>query len=150
MRRLLAVALLLGGLLLAGCSAATPHPTTTSASAGLITPLSIGRSGGIAGQRQSLSIAADGSWIYTDAKTGTSTRGQLTSAQSSALVTLLTDPALITVLSNHPTDAPIVCTDGLEYTLQFGSSDTFTFLDCGSLPPPVQAVIQELVADTPL
>jgi hypothetical protein len=148
MRRLFAAALLLGGLLVAGCTASTPHPATTSA--GLITPLSITRFGGMIGQWQSLSIAADGSWVYTDPNAGTTTRGQLTPAQLSALVRLLTDPALVTALSTHPTGAPIVCTDGPEYTLQFGTTDTFTFLDCGGIPPPVLAVIQELTADTPL
>jgi hypothetical protein len=149
MRRLLAAALLLGGLLLAGCTASTPHPATTSA--GLITPLSITRFGGMIGQWQSLSIAADGSWVYTtDPKAGITKQGRLTPVQLTTLVKLLIDPALVTVLANPPTDAPIICTNGQQYRLQVGTSDTFSFVDCGSLPPPVEAVMQELFADTPL
>ena len=136
---------------LAGCATASPAPVTPSATAsagGLITPVSVTRAGGLAGVRQTLSIAADGSWTFTDAKSGQSSTGQLTSAQLTALVTLLTDPTLIQALSNHATPTG-VCNDGFQYTLQFGSSDTFTFADCGTMEPPVRAVIQALTDDTP-
>jgi hypothetical protein len=113
----------------------------------LITPLTVTRAGGIAGAQQSLSVSADGSWVYTDAKTGQTTSGQLTAAQASALTTLLTDPKLTQLLSDHATPTS-ACTDTFTYTLQFGTSDTFTFTDCGNLAPSVQAVIQALSDDT--
>jgi hypothetical protein len=154
MRKLFAAVLVAGALATAGCATAAPQPAPTNASpvtssVGLITPLVVGRWAG-PGAGQSLWIAADGSWLYTDPKAGISTRGQLTPAQSSALVKLLTDPALVTALADPPSDAAISCPDGRAYTLRFGTSDTFSFLDCGSLPPAVEAVIQELMADTPL
>src|SRR5262252_2392399 len=110
MRKLLAAALLLSGPLLVSCSTAAPQPAPTdtapaSSSAGLITPMSIGRWAG-PGVGQSLWIAADGSWLYTDPKAGVSTRGHLTATQLTALVKLLTDPTLVTALSHPPTDAP--------------------------------------------
>jgi hypothetical protein len=157
MRRMAVVVLLAGlGALggpgaLAGCATSpVPDvtPSATSSAGGLITPVSVTRAGGLAGVRQTLSIAADGSWSFTDAKSGQSSTGQLSSAQLAALVRLLTDPTLIQALSNHSTPTG-VCNDGFQYTLQFGSSDTFTFADCGTMEPPVRAVIQALTDDTP-
>jgi hypothetical protein len=155
MRRMAVVVVLLGlGAVgaLAGCSTASPAPdvtpSATAGAGGLITPVSVTRAGGLAGVRQTLNIAADGSWTFTDVKSGKRSTGKLTGTQLSALVTLLTDPTLIQALSNHPTSTG-VCSDGFQYTLRFGSSDTFTFADCGAMEPPVHAVIQALTDDTP-
>jgi hypothetical protein len=151
MRKLFATVLLTGALVLAGCSTATPTPTPTTSApvAGLITPISVTRFGGIAGQHQSVSIQADGAWSYTDSKTGQTSHGQLTAAQASALEATLTAPALTKALASVNPTAIAQCADGFEYMLQFSAIDTFTFVDCGGMDPALTAVIAALKADTP-
>lgn len=153
MRRLIVLVITLAATALAACAPAAPNPAPTGSTSGppgggLVTPVSITRTGGLAGVRQTVDISADGSWTYTDARAGASTQGRLTPAQLSALVALLTDPKLIQALSDHATPTG-VCNDGFEYTLRFGSSDTFTFVDCGEMAPPVRAVIEAVTDDTP-
>jgi hypothetical protein len=153
MRKLFAAVLLTGALVLAGCSTAsptpTPTPTTSAPVAGLITPISVTRFGGIAGQHQSVSIQADGAWSFTDSKTGQTSHGQLTAAQARALEATLTDPALTKALAYSSPTAIVACADGFEYMLQFSAIDTFTFFDCGQMDPALTAVITALKADTP-
>ncbi len=148
MRKLVVAVVLLGGVALAGCStpASGPGPVPTGPSAsdqvsGLITPISITRTGGIVGVRQSLDISADGSWVFTDSKTRQSSRGAFTAAQLTTLNALLTDPKLIQQMTERSAPAG-VCADGFDYTIKFGAADSFSFSDCGDMQPAVAAVIR--------
>jgi len=166
MRKLLAPALftvVAAGVMLAGCatpgtpgsagtagtatSSATPGDTTTTPSnpgvpAGAVT---VTRTGGIAGVHQTLAVSADGSWIYTDTKTGATQRGMFTADQRTAVVQLLSNPAMLAQLSQHSTAG--VCNDGYVYTIAMGT-EQFSFTDCGGEGLPKQ-LIAALSAATP-
>jgi hypothetical protein len=110
-----------------------------------LTSLTITRTGGLAGVRQTLSLKPDGSWIYADTRNGATGRGTLTSSQRAAVVQVVTDPQLIAQLSQRT--PPAVCNDGFVYALQLGS-ETFSFNDCSSAKLPAD-LVAALAAATP-
>lgn len=121
---------------------ASPTPSTPDVTTGALT---VTRTGGIAGVRQTLAVTADGSWVYTDGKTGATDRGMFTADQRTAVVQMLSNPALLAQLSQRPTNA--VCNDGFVYTVSLGT-EQFSFTDCGGNGLPKQ-LIAALSAATP-
>jgi len=99
----------------------------------------------MAGVRQTLTVTADGSWVYTDAKTGSTERGMFTADQRAAVVQLLSNPAMVSQLAQRST--PSACNDGFIYTIAMGA-EQFTFADCGGNGLPKQ-LIAALSAATP-
>jgi hypothetical protein len=126
----------------------TGAPTSTDAAPGLVTPIVVTRTGGIAGQSHTLDVAADGNWIYTPGGQAPQ-RGQYTADQLTALRAALADPALLGALSRRPA-SDVRCADTFTYTFRFGLADTYTYDDCPGPPPaPVMALLAALHAGTP-
>ncbi len=103
-------------------SAASP---TNSAGGMAIT---IEKSGGIAGVRDTIQIDAQGNWSRSD-KTGKVTSGQLTAAQVTQLQTLATDPKLAGEAAAAAQATPTKCSDTFNYTISAGPV-ALRFNDC--------------------
>ncbi len=100
----------------AATASPSQSPPATGHSAAAMS-VQVSRTGGIAGLNQLVMFAPDGSWKFTDRKTGTSSTGQLTSAQRSQLTRLVTDPDL----ANEARQSPSVgCADGFVWVVTAG------------------------------
>jgi hypothetical protein len=99
--------------------------------------------------RQRVEIAADGSWTFTDQKSGKAQAGKLTGAQRQQLSTMVADPALAS--EAHAAAAPGPCADGFVYAIQLGET-TFRHQQCGNTvkTPRTDALLSLVTAATPL
>jgi hypothetical protein len=111
--------------------------------------VTVTRTGGFVGVMQSVAIAPDGAWVYTDRRAGKVERGQLTSAQRADLARLVGDPALRQEARQSP--APGVCADGFNYTLAMGEI-SIRYEQCGgrSEHPLTDNVLALIASATPL
>jgi hypothetical protein len=133
-------------------AATTPAPDTGGPAQGdssLTGTVTMQRSGGFAGVMQSVEIAPDGAWTYTDRRAGTVRHGRLSSVQRQRLVRSLADPALT---REQAVSAPVgVCSDGYLYQI---TSDRMRmkFVWCGSVGnrPALVAVITAIEDATPM
>jgi hypothetical protein len=113
-------------------SPAVPPPSASdTASAPALPRVTIVRTGGIAGVRQEIEIASDGSWVYTDRRTAKVERGQLTPAQRDQLARMVTDPAFAQEARRSP--APDRCADMFVYAIAVGRL-SFGYEPCGDTP----------------
>src|SRR5512139_2365643 len=84
---------------LAGCASTTGGPGSSGGSPSASSPsavaITIEKTGGIAGVRDTVQVDALGGWTRSD-KTGKTTSGQLTAAQATELQALAADPKLAT------------------------------------------------------
>lgn len=110
--------------------------------------VTITRTGGLAGVQQVLAVATDGTWTYTDRRSGNTQQGKLTTAQRQNLATLVADPALPAESRAAPAGA---CADGFIYSIAFGEASV-RYEDCGgSAGHPLTRALLALVQDaTPL
>ena len=81
--------------------------------------MTVTRTGGIAGVRQTIRIAANGWWTYQDGRSGASDSGRLTATQRQLLTRLVTDPDFVREAREAPAPG-IVCNDGFVYSLSVG------------------------------
>jgi len=117
----------MGGLA-AGCGAqAAPGKTSVTPPA---VPVSMSRTGGIAGVNQSIEIAADGTWIYADKRSNQTEKGSLGPDQRIQLLRLVSDPAFSDQLNRAAKPNPS-CADGFHYTINTGGEPR-SFEDCGN------------------
>lgn len=155
--RALAFALSLSAALLVGCAdvagtgsggtepgtAAPPDPTGATPTTGspAITPTGAGptvtlvRSGGIAGVRDTVVVQPDGRW-QRDQRTG-SDSGRLSAVELARLRGLAADPALAAEASRPSPDLKN-CADGFVLALTVGPR-TVHWIECGSAGRPVVA-----------
>jgi hypothetical protein len=140
----LMVTLVLFGL--AGCANPVPGPgSPVPATTPPPTTVTITRTGGFAGVHQSIAIAPDGSWVYTDARnTGASQRGQLTPAQETQLLSAVVDPAFADQLRRR--DTSVQCSDGFDYTVDV-AGESQSFSDCPQVARPVVDQALRLIKD---
>lgn len=120
-------------LLLTGCASTTGGPgDSPSASSPAVSAVAITveKTGGIAGIRDTIQIDSVGSWTRSD-KTGKTTSGQLTAAQIAQLQTLAADPKLATEAAAAAQAAPTKCNDTFNYTISAGPV-AIRFTDCPS------------------
>ncbi|HEX6870520.1 MAG TPA: hypothetical protein VF163_05430 [Micromonosporaceae bacterium] len=112
-------------------------------------PVSITRTGGIAGVNQSVEITADGGWVYTDRRANKTERGTLTAEQQLRLLNLVRAPGFADQILASP--APHSgCADSFRYIISVGDRST-SFDDCGQDERPAVAALLAAVADaTPL
>jgi hypothetical protein len=141
MRRL-AVLLVLLAVPLAGCAgtaARDPSPPTPAPPTPAPQTVTLQRTGGIAGNRDTVTVQPDGSWRRT--ARGTPSTGTLTADQNDALVRMEADPALDGE-AGRPS-GQIECADGYHLSVTVGETTTVQWQDCGSAttPPPVAARI---------
>jgi len=133
---------------LAGCAtplpgSGSPMPATTRPP----TTVTITRTGGFAGVHQSIAIAPDGSWVYTDAKNaGASQRGQLTAAQETQLLSAVVDPAFGAQLRQR--DTTVQCNDAFQYTVDV-AGESQSYSDCPAVSRPVVDQAMKLIKDAP-
>jgi hypothetical protein len=111
--------------------------------------ITVTRTGGFAGVMQSVAISPDGSWVYTDQRSGKVERGQLTAAQRQELAGLVGDPALGG--EARRSSAPGACNDAFVYTVAVGEF-TFRYEQCGSPSnrPLTDRVLALVAAATPM
>ncbi len=120
-------------------------PTTTTVVA---TPVTITRTGGIAGVNQSVEIAPDGSWVYTDKRTNVIERGTMAAAQRLELTRLTSQPAFYEQLFSL--SPPPRCADAFHYQVAVGTRSA-PVEDCGLNDRPAVAAVLAAIADaTPL
>lgn len=138
MRRLAAV-VLLAALPLAGCGGSPGSPSTAPTSApgsGAAEPVALQRSGGIAGNRDAVTVQPDGSWRRT-AKTGSPSTGTLTADQRARLTRMAADPTLRSEATRTVPESE--CADGFDYQLTVGGT-RIAWRECGTATkPPVVA-----------
>jgi hypothetical protein len=134
MRRRLAVAVLLAALPLAGCGSdgpASDGPSPQSGTAAART-IALQRFGGIAGNRDAVTVQPDGSWRRTG-KTGPATTGALSADQQARLTRMAANPGLRAEATR--TVPEIECADGFDYTLTAGSTKV-AWRECGTATKP--------------
>lgn len=130
MRRL-AVVVLLAALPLTGCGgSAGSSPAPTRSASGQ--PVELQRGGGIAGNRDAVTVQPDGSWRRT-ARTGAATTGTLSADQRDQLTRMAADPALAAEATRTVPESG--CADGFDYQLSAGGT-TVAWRDCGSATAP--------------
>jgi hypothetical protein len=147
-------------LALAACQQApgpsTPHSSTSvsvapsaTPGASLLTTVVITRTGGIAGVMHRIEIAPDGSWVYTDRRTGKVERGTLDPAQRQRLAQILADPALREEARRSL--PPGHCADAFIYAISAGDL-LFGYEQCaGPGDRPLTQELLRLVSDaTPM
>ncbi len=98
---------------------------------------------------QQLTIAPDGSWVYTDKRTNEIQQGKLTPAQRQDLAGLMANPALL--LEARATPAAGVCSDAFIYTVAIGEM-SMRYEQCGgpAKRPLTDAILTLVVDATPL
>jgi len=162
-RRAVAVLVLAAALPLAGCGgtagagAGSGDGTDTAGDAGgpagpgepTVEPtpptVTLERTGGIAGIRESVTVDPDGSWRRTS-RTG-ATAGTMTAEQRNRLTRMAADPAL-TAEAGRPTE-PAACADGYALTLRVaGTAVRWSECDPETGGPPVSARIARLILDS--
>jgi hypothetical protein len=140
----LAILVTFGGLA-AGC-AGSGSPGETSVTPPAV-PISITRTGGIAGVNQSIQIATDGTWTYTDNRKNQRETGALTADQRLQVLRFVKDPAFAEQLAKAA-KADSGCADGFHYTISTGGEST-SFEDCGTDDrPTVKAAIAAITEAT--
>jgi len=98
---------------------------------------------------QQLTIAPDGSWIYTDKRTNEVQQGKLTPAQRQDLAGLMANPGLLR--EARATPAAGVCADAFIYTVLIGEM-SMRYEQCGGQTqrPLTDAILKLVVDATPL
>ncbi|HST65273.1 MAG TPA: hypothetical protein VLM05_08800 [Mycobacteriales bacterium] len=155
MRRLAAAVLLAAALPLAGCGGssgsgpdtpADPSGSSGSTGAPAARPVALQRTGGIAGNRDAVTVQPDGSWRRT-AKAGAPSTGTLSADQRERLARMAADPALRSEATRTVPETE--CADGFDYRLTAGST-TVAWRECGSAtkPPAVAAGIASFLLNS--
>jgi hypothetical protein len=131
---------------LAGCASQIPSvPAPLSSTTRPPTTITITRTGGIAGVHQSIAIAPDGSWVYSDVKAGSSgQQGQLTAAQEAQLLSAVADPSFADQLRQRDTSAQ--CSDAFQYTIDI-AGESQSYSDCPPVSRPVVDAAMKMVKD---
>jgi hypothetical protein len=94
---------------------------------------------------QTVVISPDGSWVFTDRRTGDSKQGHLTAAQVTELGRLVGAPALATEARRFP--PPMACNDAVTWEVAVGEL-TVREPGCGGNYPATDAVIRFVTDNT--
>jgi hypothetical protein len=119
-------------LLLTGCASTTGSPEDSPASspAKSAVAITIEKTGGIAGVRDTIQIDASGNWTRSD-KAGKTSTGKLTASQVAELQALAADPKLASEAAAAAQAAPTKCSDTFNYAISAGPV-VLRFNDCPS------------------
>lgn len=144
MRRLGATILIMFALIAAGCADAgttnNPSPGTSTSQGTMTSTITVKRTGGIAGFNDTWTVAPDGSWTHTN-KTGTSTRGSLTTEQIAQVNSAATNSQLATEAKRGAVNTQ--CRDAFNYEISAGTAKV-AWADCpadGNLPTAAMALV---------
>ncbi|WP_344088525.1 hypothetical protein [Luedemannella helvata] len=149
------------GTLLSGCGGQKPTaPTSPDATsvvtqnatgappgAGMLSGITVHRTGGVAGVDETLAVTPAGAWTYRNAKTGATETGTFTPDQALALTEIASDPALPQQIADSAPKG--ACNDGFTYALEV-SGKSYDVEDCGEVKPLVGALLAKLAEATPL
>jgi hypothetical protein len=135
-------------LLLAACGSGSGAGSGGTTPADPPSPaVTVVRTGGFAGVNETLTVAPDGSWLYTDHRRNLTQAGTLTPAQRAQLRAAATDPALAAAF-REPAGGG--CADGFQYAVTVGDLSG-SFDDCGGTDhAAIRAVIAAVTPATPL
>lgn len=139
MRRAAAVLVLLVAAL-SGCGGTDTAPTAR----GWDAPVTVTRSGGIAGVQDEVTLQPEGGWRRT-ARGAAARTGTLPEAERNRVLSSMTDPALRAEMSRAVPD--IACADAFEYVL-VSADITVRWLECTPAPPVAAAVAATLLSGT--
>lgn len=92
--------------------------------------ISVQRTGGFAGRRDTVTVDAQGVWTVTD-RAGTRRAGSLTADQATAIRILAADPRIVDEADQ--TRPPTRCRDAYSYVLTVGDTE-LAFVDCPADP----------------
>lgn len=124
-------------LLLTGCATAqNPGATPTTPSKGDPVPVTVEKTGGFAGVKETITVDETGKWT----KAGTS--GRLTVAQSQQLQLLASDTKLAVEAAEVRPQTK--CRDSFEFAVTVGNT-TVRYVDCPTDGPP-PAVASQIVS----
>ncbi|WP_194924757.1 hypothetical protein [Catenulispora pinisilvae] len=112
-----------------GATVSAPADSTTTATAS-VPNITVQRTGGFAGAKDTVDLAPHGSWTATD-KSGTRRTGELTPDQATRITTLAADPRLTTEAARSR--PPTRCRDAYSYVLTVGAVRV-AFVDCPADP----------------
>ncbi len=102
--------------------------------------------GGIAGVNQSIEIAPDGSWVYTNKRNSQSENGTLPADQRAELQRLVSDPGFAGELA-RAARSQSTCADGFQYTIAT-TGETMSYEECGrGIDAPLVEAAVTLVAN---
>ncbi|HEX6498065.1 MAG TPA: hypothetical protein VF054_03430 [Micromonosporaceae bacterium] len=143
--------LALATVVVAGCGPAAPSPDTSgrATSPVLSAPVTLTRSGGIAGVNDTITVDSGGAWTFRD-RTGKILDGHLSEAQRAELAALLADPSVGREARQAPANPP--CMDAFVYHLSAGGLDV-QGADCGDLGrryPGLAKIVTLLTDVTPM
>jgi hypothetical protein len=139
--RSVVAAVALAVLAAAGCARAGQAPSAEP-QVDRLGPVTVQRTGGIAGVQDEVTVQPDGSWGRAGA--GTATRGRLPADRNATLTRMAADPALRAEAARTLSNGD--CADAFEYTVSVGDVRV-AWTDCGATPPPVASSIARLLLD---
>ena len=119
-------------IILSGCASkgGPPAANPSGPAAATLPPITVVRTGGIAGVRDTLTITSTGAWTLTN-KAGAARNGQLDAATIAALTTAATDPKLLAeAATSRP---PTICRDAFNYDVTVAGRQA-SVADCPSDP----------------
>ncbi|MBS2548151.1 hypothetical protein KGQ19_14885 [Catenulispora sp. NL8] len=112
-----------------GATVSAPADSTTTAAASA-PDITVQRTGGFAGAKDTVDLAPHGSWTATD-KSGARRTGELTPDQATRITTLAADPRLTAEAARSR--PPTRCRDAYSYVLTVGAVRV-AFVDCPADP----------------
>ena len=123
----------------AGCAGGA-EPPIGGPQVDRVAPVTVQRTGGIAGVKDEVTVQPDGSWGRTG--TASPSRGRLPADRNETLTRMAADPALQDEAARTPSDSG--CADAFEYVLSVGAIRV-TWTDCGTSPPPAASSIARFI-----
>jgi hypothetical protein len=136
--RSVVAAVALSLLTAAGCGRGD-RPPTAEPQVDRLAPITVQRTGGIAGVQDEVIVQPDGSWGRT-----VGAGGRLPPDRNAALTRMAADPALRAEAARTPGEGD--CADAFEYTVSVGELRVW-WTDCDEIPPPVASRIARLLLD---
>jgi hypothetical protein len=107
-----------------------------------IVPITVERTGGIAGVQDEVTVQPDGSWGRTGK--ASPSRGRMPADRNDTLTRMAADPALQAEAARSSPES--ACADAFEYTVSVGAVRV-AWTDCGATPPPVASRIAQFLLD---
>ena len=140
MRRMTLLLLAAGLLAIGGCAQPGTLPETSPPTGVTLPPLTVTRTGGIAGVTDTLQVEPGGAWTLTD-RSGSATTGQLDAQAAGQIVQTLGAPGLDAEIATA--SAPNDCADQFRYLVRLSGRE-FTFDDCGQVGPLLRQLLDTL------
>ena len=98
-----------------GAAATTAGSPAAVPGAGMLSGITVHRTGGIAGADETLVVAPAGTWTYVNKKTGATEKGAFTPEQGLGLAQIASDPGLTQQIADSASAG--VCNDGFTYAI---------------------------------